>query len=99
MTDLPTYSSPSPPAEKCYAQLFHNCTALREIRGPADVREMVPEQRELAKMALRNAQECLQICLHSNSYRWAFNYAVHYTRAFLSLQVPLERFSCAGAER
>lgn len=42
---------------------------------------MLPEQRELAKMALRNAQECLDICLHADSYRWAFTYAVHYTRA------------------
>lgn len=55
-------------------------TALREIHGPTDVQKMHPAQRELALLALRNAQQCIDICLHGEAYRASLRFAVHYTR-------------------
>lgn len=66
--------------QRFYAELFHNCTALREVRGPKDVVSMPPTQKALAIKALRNAQCCINVCLRCEGYRSAFKYAVHYTR-------------------
>lgn len=41
----------------------------------------MPSQRDLAIRALRNAQQCLDICLRGKGYRKGLTYAVHYTRA------------------
>ncbi|CDZ97607.1 er-associated protein catabolism-related protein [Phaffia rhodozyma] len=54
-------------------------TALRKIHNPADVQKMHPAQRELALLALRNAQQCIDICLHAEAYRASLPFAVHYT--------------------
>nr|XP_019042265.1 hypothetical protein I302_08866 [Kwoniella bestiolae CBS 10118]OCF21195.1 hypothetical protein I302_08866 [Kwoniella bestiolae CBS 10118] len=65
--------------QRQYAELFVNSQLLRGIREPADVAKMPDEKRILAIRAMRNAQKCLQICLHGDNYRNGLKYAVHYT--------------------
>ncbi|WWC89988.1 uncharacterized protein L201_004918 [Kwoniella dendrophila CBS 6074] len=65
--------------QRQYAELFVNSQLLRGIRDPADVAKMPEEKRVLAIRAMRNAQKCLDICLHGDNYRNGLKYAVHYT--------------------
>ncbi|WWC61081.1 uncharacterized protein I303_103659 [Kwoniella dejecticola CBS 10117] len=65
--------------QRQYAELFVNSQLLRGIREPADVAKMPEEKRVLAIRAMRNAQKCLDICLHGDNYRNGLKYAVHYT--------------------
>jgi len=60
-----------------FAELFHNATALRGIRG----QETVPdeEQRELALRSIDLAKKGLEKCLRSPNYRNGLKYAVHFT--------------------
>ncbi|WVF72211.1 hypothetical protein IAT40_007023 [Kwoniella sp. CBS 6097] len=65
--------------QRQYAELFVNSQLLRGIRDPADIVNMPEEKRTLAIRAMRNAQKCLDICLHGENYRNGLRYAVHYT--------------------
>ncbi|ADV20422.1 Hypothetical protein CGB_B4500C [Cryptococcus gattii WM276] len=65
--------------QRQYAELFVNSQLLRGIKEPSDVVGMPEEKRTLAIRAMRNAQKCLDICLHSENYRNGLRYAVHYT--------------------
>ncbi|WVR05190.1 hypothetical protein IAU60_002202 [Kwoniella sp. DSM 27419] len=65
--------------QRQYAELFVNSQLLRGIREPADIIHMPDEKRILAIRAMRNAQRCLDICLHGENYRNGLKYAVHYT--------------------
>lgn len=65
--------------QRQYAELFVNSQLLRGIVNPADVANMPEEKRVLALRAMRNAQACLEICLHGENYRNGLRYAVHYT--------------------
>ncbi|WVQ98787.1 hypothetical protein IAU59_005918 [Kwoniella sp. CBS 9459] len=65
--------------QRQYAELFVNSQLLRGIRDPADIVNMPEEKRMLAIRAMRNAQKCLDICLHGENYRNGLRYAVHYT--------------------
>lgn len=65
--------------QRQYAELFVNSQLLRGIVNPADVANMPEEKRTLALRAMRNAQACIQICLHGDNYRNGLRYAVHYT--------------------
>ncbi|ODO03333.1 hypothetical protein L198_02178 [Cryptococcus wingfieldii CBS 7118] len=60
-------------------QLFVNSQLLRGVKEPSDVVGMPEEKRALAIRAMRNAQKCLDICLHGENYRNGLRYAVHYT--------------------
>lgn len=53
--------------KKC--RLFVNSQLLRGIKEPSDVVGMPEEKRTLAIRAMRNAQKCLDICLHSENVR------------------------------
>lgn len=64
-------------------------TALREVRGPADVANMRPTQKELAIRALRNAQQCLDICVRGKTYRDSLTYAVHYAHVCAAFAASL----------
>ncbi|RXK39487.1 hypothetical protein M231_03155 [Tremella mesenterica] len=64
--------------QRQYAELFVNSQLLRGIRDPHDVVNMPEEKRLLAIRAMRNAQTCLDICLHGQNYRNGLRYAVHY---------------------
>ncbi len=66
--------------QRQYAELFVNSQLLRGIREPADVKTMPEEKRALALRAMKNAQNCLEICLKGENYRHGLSYAVHYTR-------------------
>ncbi|OWZ63172.1 hypothetical protein AYX14_03309 [Cryptococcus neoformans] len=65
--------------QRQYAELFVNSQLLRGIKEPSDVVGMPEEKRALAIRAMRNAQKCLDICLHGENYRNGLRYAVHYT--------------------
>ncbi|KAG8930090.1 hypothetical protein FRC02_004620 [Tulasnella sp. 418] len=65
--------------QRDFAELFHNATALRTIRGPEDVARMPPEQRQLAMRSIEVARSGLDVCLRSPSYREGMKYAVQYT--------------------
>jgi hypothetical protein len=55
--------------QRDFAELYHNATALRTIRGPEDVKRMPEEQRELAIRSMEVARAGLDVCLRSPSYR------------------------------
>ncbi|KDQ19897.1 hypothetical protein BOTBODRAFT_27318 [Botryobasidium botryosum FD-172 SS1] len=65
--------------QRSFAELFHNATALRGIRGPDDVAMMPPKQRKLAMRTLDIARRGLSTCLRSDAYREGMKYAVDYT--------------------
>ncbi|WVN85319.1 uncharacterized protein L203_100464 [Cryptococcus depauperatus CBS 7841] len=65
--------------QRQYAELFVNSQLLRGIKEPSDVVGMPVEKRALAIRAMRNAQKCLDTCLHGENYRNGLRYAVHYT--------------------
>ncbi|WVQ71655.1 hypothetical protein IAR50_001195 [Cryptococcus sp. DSM 104548] len=65
--------------QRQYAELFVNSQLLRGVKEPSDVVGMPEEKRALAIRAMRNAQKCLDICLHGENYRNGLRYAVHYT--------------------
>lgn len=48
-------------------RLFVNSQLLRGIKEPSDVVGMPEEKRALAIRAMRNAQKCLDICLHGEN--------------------------------
>lgn len=55
--------------QRMFAELFHNATALRGIRGPEDVLEMPEEERRLAILSINLAKKGLERCLRSPNYR------------------------------
>lgn len=55
--------------QRMFAELFHNATALRGIRGPEDVLEMPEEERTLAILSIDLAKKGLERCLRSPNYR------------------------------
>ncbi|WWD15975.1 hypothetical protein CI109_100399 [Kwoniella shandongensis] len=65
--------------QRQYAELFVNSQLLRGIRESSDIIGMPEEKRALAIRAMKNAQRCLDICLHGENYRNGLRYAVHYT--------------------
>ncbi|KAF9508244.1 hypothetical protein BS47DRAFT_1303052, partial [Hydnum rufescens UP504] len=65
--------------QRYFAELFHNATALRGIRGPDDVSEMPAEQRALALHSIQIAKAGLRLCLHTQAYKDGLRYAVHFT--------------------
>lgn len=60
--------------QRMFAELFHNATALRGIRGPEDVEEMPEEQRLLALRSIDLAKRGLETCLRSPNYRNGLKY-------------------------
>jgi len=66
-------------AQVAFAELYHNATALRTIKGPEDVAKISDEQRELALRSIVTARSALEVCLRSPSYREGMKYAVQYT--------------------
>ncbi|KAK7064366.1 fungal-trans domain-containing protein [Favolaschia claudopus] len=64
-----------------HAELFHNATALRGIKGPEDVQNMPPQQKDLALRSIQIARQGLDITVNSPAYREGMKYAVHYTHA------------------
>lgn len=60
--------------QRYFAELFHNATALRGIRGPADVSKMPAEQRELALHSIQIAKAGLALCLRTRNYREGLRY-------------------------
>ncbi|KAF9229106.1 hypothetical protein BS17DRAFT_771032 [Gyrodon lividus] len=64
-----------------HAELFHNATALRGIKGPEDAQRMPKAQRDLAVRSIQIARQGLDITVNSPSYSEGMKYAVHYTHA------------------
>lgn len=88
-----TFSRQSLEVQRHFAELFHNATALRGIRGPDDVAQMPPEQRALAMRSIHIAKAGLDICLRSASYRTGLKYGMCPTN-----HIPAEKrtnLSCA----
>lgn len=56
-------------AQVAFAELYHNATALRTIRGPEDVARISEEQRDVALRSIVIARSALEVCLRSPSYR------------------------------
>jgi hypothetical protein len=65
--------------QRHFAELFHNATALRGIKGSEDVANISPGLMRIAKRAITTAQAGLTLSLRSPAYREGFKYAVHYT--------------------
>ena len=61
--------------QRAYANLFHNCIALRGLRTAADAQSMSQEMRSIALQAIQSAKECIQICLNNAEYRQGLKYA------------------------
>lgn len=55
--------------QRMFAELFHNATALRGIRGPEYVASMPDEERQLAQWSINLAKKGLETCLRSPNYR------------------------------
>lgn len=51
------------------AELFHNATALRNIRGPADVPTIPERQWDIIRRSFEVALKFLDLCLGSVNYR------------------------------
>lgn len=62
--------------QRMFAELFHNATALRGIRGHEDVTEMPEEQRFLALRSIEIAKKGLETCLRSPNYRNGLKYGM-----------------------
>lgn len=60
--------------QRNFAELFHNATALRGIKGPDDVANMPLRQRKLAMRTLDVARHGLSDCLRSRAYREGLKY-------------------------
>jgi hypothetical protein len=60
--------------QRMFAELFHNATALRGVRGAEDVEEMPEEQRLLALRSINLAKRGLETCLRSPNYRNGLKY-------------------------
>lgn len=71
-----TFSRQSLEVQRHFAELFHNATALRGVRGHDDVAQMPPEQRALAMRSISIAKAGLDICVRSASYRTGLKYGV-----------------------
>ncbi|KZT33256.1 hypothetical protein SISSUDRAFT_431482 [Sistotremastrum suecicum HHB10207 ss-3] len=67
-----------------FAELFHNCIVLRDLKRPEDTREMPLAQRRLAIHSMKIANQGIDMCLRGPSYRKNLKYAVHYTHATAS---------------
>ena len=62
--------------QRYFAELFHNATALRGIRGPDDVSEMPAEQRALALHSIQIAKAGLDLCLRTQNYKEGLKYGL-----------------------
>lgn len=79
--------------QRDFAELYHNATALRNVRSPEDAKRMPEEQRELARRSMEVARSGLDVCLRSPSYREGMKVrnqtlvycAVAHCHAFLSM--------------
>lgn len=63
--------------QRMFAELFHNATALRGIRGPEDVGTVCEEERLLAVRSIDLAKRGLETCLRSPNYRNGLKYGVY----------------------
>ena len=63
--------------QRMFAELFHNATALRGIRGPNDAVDMPEEQRRIALRSIDLASRGLETCLQSPNYRNGLKYGAH----------------------
>ena len=80
------FQRPSLEVQRMFAELFHNATALRGIRGPEDVADMPEEQRLLALRSIDLASRGLETCLRSPDYRDGLKYgALSFFPPFLQL--------------
>ncbi|KAG9035556.1 hypothetical protein FRB95_011098 [Tulasnella sp. JGI-2019a] len=77
--DVAAFHRQSLEAQVAFAELYHNATALRTIRGPDDVARISEDQREVALRSIVVARSALEVCLRSPSYREGMKYAVQYT--------------------
>lgn len=55
--------------QRMFAELFHNATVLRGLRGPSEASEMPEEQKQLAIYSVELAKKGLETCLRSPNYR------------------------------
>ena len=69
-----TFYRQSLTVQRHFAELFHNATALRGVRGNEDVKEMPEEQRELALRSINIAKTGLELCLRTKNYREGLKY-------------------------
>jgi hypothetical protein len=60
--------------QRHFAELFHNATALRGIKGPEDVATMPKGLMRIAKRSITVAQSGLSLSLRSPAYREGFKY-------------------------
>ncbi|KDQ21446.1 hypothetical protein BOTBODRAFT_182777 [Botryobasidium botryosum FD-172 SS1] len=65
--------------QRAYANLFHHCIALRELKTAADVKSISPGMKGVVLAAIREARECIDICVNNGAYREGLRYAVAYT--------------------
>lgn len=67
--DAAAFHRQSLEAQVAFAELYHNATVLRTIKGPEDVARINEEQREVALRSIVIARSALEVCLRSPSYR------------------------------
>lgn len=80
--------------QRAYAQLFHNCIALRGLKTVDDAKALSPEMRAIALQAIQSAKECVSICLNNQEYREGLKYAGEHCegiskKSYLVLTLPL----------
>ena len=61
--------------QRAYANLFHNCIALRGLKTAADTKFLSPDMKAIALQAIQSAKECITICLNNPEYREGLKYA------------------------
>ena len=76
--------------QRMFAELFHNATALRGIRGQENVTDMPDEQRQLAIRSIDLAKRGLEKCLRSPNYRNGLRYGTFHFSAPLSSRVDIQ---------
>lgn len=64
--------------QRMFAQLFHNATALRSIRGHQVSATIPKEQRKLAMHSISLAKQGLETCLRSSNYREGLQFGEPY---------------------
>jgi hypothetical protein len=65
----PDFQRQSLEVQRMFAELFHNATALRSIRGHHVSVTLPEEQRKLALKSIKLAKSGLETCLRSANYR------------------------------